>query len=171
MTLGSIWVFIQYLGTLSWLVGLLKKVRIRIAKNPEKKPPIRKEEFLPKPSNPIPGNRENGGWIYIYGTKKYDTSESESAYIWGIGSGLSVRDSSHRKEKMSVKDSSVLYIRVSNVSPREEMYRVKESNIFFLIRIGCFVGEYSREEVLLWLETHGAPMEAYERAGIELRVA
>ena len=123
-----------------------------------------------RPPDPIPGSLENGKWFFVYREKKYHISES--TYIWGTGSGLSVMDSSHRKE--SVKDFSALgtrVVRVPNVSPRCEVYQTKKSNIFFLIRSGCFVGECSKEEVLLWLETHGAPMETYERAGIKLESA
>ena len=80
-------------------------------------------------------------------------------------------DSSHRRDKGSIKDFPTSVIRAPKYSPRCEVYQTKDSKIFFLIRIGCFVGEYSKEEVKEWLNAHGAPRDAYERAGIELRAA
>ena len=41
------------------------------------------------------------GFLYME-RKKY--SIGESAYIWGTGSGPSVMNSGHRKEKESIKD-------------------------------------------------------------------
>ena len=169
MTLASIWGIAQILSTIAGLIGLLKEVYKRIIGNSEKKTPVTKEKTLLRPQDPVPGRLENGNWVFICGEKKYDISKS--AYIWGTGSGLSVMDSSHREEKESIKDFPVPVTRVPDLLPRYEVYQTKESKTFFLIRIGCFVGEYSKEEVREWLNAHGAPRKAYERAGIELRAA
>ena len=123
-----------------------------------------------KPREPILGSLENGVWVFIYGKKKYDISKS--TYIWGMGNGLSVMNSNQRKKIENVSPLvSDRTTRAAVISHRCELYQAKGSKVFFLIRIGCFIGEYSKEEVREWLNVHGAPSEAYERAGIELRAA
>ena len=176
MTLSSIWDLLTKAETIAGLVisiaalwGYFKKKQTDMESGESSPKHVELLPYPKRPRNPIPGNLENGDWVFVYGEKKY--SIGESTYIWGTGSGLSVMNSSHRKEKESIKDFPSRVTRVPDLTPRCEFYQTKDSKIFFLIRTGCFVGEYSKEEVREWLNAHGASSEAYERAEIELRVA
>ena len=101
------------------------------------------------------------GFLYM---ERKSTVSVKAPISGGRGSGLSVMNSSHRKEKERIKGFPSRVTRVSDPTPRCEFYQTKDSKIFFLIRTGCFVGEYSKEKVREWLNAHGAPSEAYERA-------
>ena len=163
------WEFLQKIQIVSWCIGSLTRLYRWIQRAPKKLPLAEERKVFPRPQRPIPGSRENGKWVFICGEKEYDISKS--TYIWGTGSGPTVMHSSHIEEMESIKASSVLFTRVADSSPRCEVYQMKESNIFILIRMECFVGEYSKEDVRGWLNTQGAPREAYQKAGIELQAA
>ena len=137
----------------------------------QKAMPIKYENVSSNSQNLIYGNMdEKGNWTWIDQGKKYDISKS--IYIWGTGSGLTVR--SRKKIDFNQKNLENFVagaIRTTDLSPRCEMYQTKDSKIFFLICRGCFVSEYSREEVKEWLNAHSAPSEVYKKAEIGLRDA
>lgn len=173
MTLSSVWELLAKAETIAGLIlfvgtlwGILKKNRSDMESRKSSPKHVESSPYPEKPREPILGSLENGTWVFIYGERKYDISKSN--YIWGTGNGLSVMHSSHIKEEESINRGTP---RVATISPRCEVYQTKDSKIFFMIRIGYFVGKYSKEEVREWLNAHGAPSEAYERAGIELRAA
>ena len=177
MTLGLIWDLLTKAEIIAGLVlsiatlwGYFRKKQIDMESGESSSKHVEPSPNPERPRNPIPGNLENGNWVFVYGEKRYDISES--TYIWGIGNGLTVRN---REEidfnQKNLENFVAGAIRSPNLSPRCEMYQTKDSKIFFLIRSGCFVGEYSKEEVKKWLNACGAPSETYERARIELRAA
>ena len=157
MTLGSIWGIAQTIDTIAGLIGLLKNAYKRIIRNPEEKSPVRQkatpiryEKPSLNPQSSIPGSMENGRMVFRWRGKEYDLEKS--TLVCGHHGG-----------------------RIAG----EAIYRTNENSVFFMV-YSCpfrihgnthFVGEYSKEEVREWLDTHGAPGEAYERAGIELQVA
>ena len=58
------------------LVEFVKKLPIRITRNP-------KEKIRPRPISPILGREENEKWIFRYGGKEYDTGKSTTVHEIG----------------------------------------------------------------------------------------